>query len=215
MRVPVSMLACAVLVACAALRPTPQPAPVPASPAAVKRNGESAPAIPVLNTENQEQKRAQIRQTLAKDERSAPTYSDLGYYLDVLQGRLNQSIGPGIAISRDIDCLRIDLAHRLKFAADGVQLSGADRESLVSLASVLAEYKATLVSVRVSAGDANSETVRLANLRAQTLARYLLESGVASKHVVIISAQPGSANKGSPSIELVLEPILRRGQDQR
>lgn len=169
----------------------------------------------MLNTENQEQKRAQIRQTLAKDERDAPTYSDLGYYLDVLQGRLNQSIGPGVTITRGLDRLTIDLARRLKFDADGAQLSPSDRDSLVPLANVLAEYKSTLVSVRVGAGDADSEAVRLANLRAQALARYLSESGVATKHLVIVSAQPASSATSSPAIDLVLEPILQTGPNKQ
>jgi outer membrane protein OmpA-like peptidoglycan-associated protein len=172
----------------------------------VKR--DTPPAIQVLKPENEDQKKAQIRQTLAKAERDAPNSSDLGYYLDVLQGRLNQAIGPGMT-TRGIDNIRTDLTHRLKFAADGAQLAASDRDALLPLANVLAEYKTTLVSVRVGAVDTDAEAMRLASQRAQALARYLSDSGVAAKHiVVVITAQPGGADN-PPKIELVLEPILR------
>lgn len=218
-RAPVCLLAFAMLAACAATRPTPPPSPAPPRvappPAVVKRSTENPPAIRVLNTENEEQKRAQIRQTLAKNERNAPNQADLGYYLDVLQGRVTQAIGRSMTITRGTDSLTLDLADGLKFAADGAQLGAADRDFLAPLANVLAEYKSTLVSVRVAAGDTDPGAVRLANLRAQALARYLSESGVAAQHLVIMSTQPAAAATGAPRIELVLEPILQAAGDRQ
>ncbi len=212
------------LAACAAHRPAPavvKPHSEPGATAVKPRIETAAPAakphmeaIQVVHPENEERGKAQIRQSLARSERDVPAYSDLGYYLDVLQGRLNQSIGSRMTIARGPDRLTIDLARQLKFAEDGAQLSPSDRDALVPLINVLAEYQATLVSVKANAGDVDPQAVRLANLRAQALAQYLLESGIAPKHIVIVSAQPDGGVKEPAGVAVVLEPILRTTGDK-
>jgi len=128
---------------------------------------------------------------------------DVGYYLDVLHGRLQQRLDPAVIIGRERDSIVLDLSRRLGFARDDAQLDDADRALLLPLAQVLDEYRAALVSVRVSADDDAVVARRLAQQRANGIMRLLTDSGIAAERVVALVPN-AAARAGDAHVEIVL-----------
>ncbi len=185
--------------------PRPPPAVVPVTPVA-----EPAPAFVVLAPASYEQEKRRIRQTLGKNDREALAASEVGYYLDVLQGRLRQVAGRNVVVTRKGERLVLDLSRQVSFEPTGSQLGPGTRESMAALNKVLVEYRNVLVSVRVSPVDAASlSNPRLAEQRALSLARQFADAGVANKRIVVagVPAKPGRAS--ATRVELQLEPIVR------
>lgn len=133
---------------------------------------------------------------------------EVSYYLDVLQGRLQQSVDPGVIVSRTGSGIALDFSRRVGFAAAGAHPDDADRALLAPLSKVLAEYRMTRVWVRVSAdGDASAASA-LAQQRASAIARVLEESGIAAARIRA-SAAAVMARDGDAHVEVELEPIVR------
>jgi outer membrane protein OmpA-like peptidoglycan-associated protein len=133
--------------------------------------------------------------------------ADVGYYLDVLQGRLQQSVDPAIIVSRADRSIVLDFSRRISFAADDTRLDDVDRGLLASLSKVLVEYRPTLVSIRVTAEDAEAAARALAQRRAGAIARALAGSGVSAAHIkTAVPDEPG--RDGDTRVEIELEPIV-------
>lgn len=132
--------------------------------------------------------------------------NDVGYYLDVLQGRLQQSVDPGVIVSRAGSGIVLDFSRRFGFAASDNQLDEVDRKLLAPLAGVLVEYRPTLVAIRVSADDAGTTARALAQRRAGAIALALTSSGVSTARVrtIVLDAEERS---GDPRVEIELEAI--------
>ena len=126
--------------------------------------------------------------------------------MDVLQGRLKQVAGKSVGIGRKGDRIVLDLTGRTAFDASNTQISAGTHGVLMALAKVLVEYRMTLLSVHVRAGDASTHAIdpRLSEQRAQAIAHDLAEAGVAIKRIVI--AAVGSEKR--VRVELILEPIV-------
>jgi len=131
--------------------------------------------------------------------------ADVGYYMDVLQGRLKQVMG-SIGVGRQGNRIVLDLTSRMTFSPGSTQLGASDHTILASVSKVLVEYRMTLVSVRVRAADAAAHAIdaSLSEQRAQAIANDLAESGVAPGRIVI--ARLGAENR--THVELSLEPIV-------
>ena len=128
---------------------------------------------------------------------------EVGYFLDVLQGRLRQTLNPMEIIGRDRDSIVLDFSQRIVFAADETQLDDAGRASLLSLAKVLLEYRSALVSVRVDATDDTAFSRKLAQHRAKAIEHALTECGIAAARIV--AAEPGrAARNGSTHVQILL-----------
>jgi outer membrane protein OmpA-like peptidoglycan-associated protein len=133
---------------------------------------------------------------------------EVGYYLDVLHGRLQQRLDPAVTIGRERGSIVLDLSRRLGFAVDDAQLDDAARALLLPLTKVLDEYRAALVSVRVSAGDDTGDARKLAQQRANGIMHLLTDSGIAAARVVAFV--PGTAARdGYTHVEIVLAPETR------
>lgn len=196
------------LAACARQHPRPTP-PRPAVKPPVA--APAAPTVTVIEPGNYDQDRARIKQNLARSERDSLPPTDIGYTMDVLQGRLRQVIGRALAVVRQGDRLVVDLSDQVAFTPGAVQIDPAGRQILDPLCRVLVEYRMTLVSISV-----RSEIVRNdPDPRALSLARFLIGAGVPSKRIVVLS--PGASHLpvgstvpgGRVRIELQIEPIVR------
>jgi len=186
-----SALLAVAMFALAACATHPRPAPPPA------RQARSVPAP-----------RTRVRVPPAPPANSADSLApaDVGYYMDVLQGRLRQVAGRSIALSRQGDRIVIDLTSRMVFAPGSTQLGAGDHAIIASLSRVLVEYRKTLVSVRVRAADPATHAIdpRLSQQRAQAIANDLAEAGVGTRRIVV--AGVGAENR--VHVELSLEPIV-------
>lgn len=182
-------------------KPTSRPKPAASAPAA------ATPGKAAVDRRNYEAEKERIKQSLAKNGRDALAPSDVGYYLDVLQGRLKQVAGKGIGISRQGERIVVDISNRATFDSSGTQISADFRSVLTPLSKVLVEYRMTVVAVRVRSDEAAARAnhPRLAEQRAQALARQLVGAGIASNRIIIADTDPEHRAR----IELQVEPIVR------
>ena len=220
----VAVAALLTLAACAAPRtraPPPMPpakptrsaraAPVPAPAPKPQPKPLPTPSLPEPAVNRFEQDKSSARQALAQDNRSALAGSEVGYYMDVLQGRLKQVADKTVGVGRRRDLIVLLVPDG--FAPGSAQLSAGARASVTRLIAVLAEYRKTTVSVRVSGGDAGakSDSPLLADQRGLAVADYLANAGVAEKRIVVAAGHPAAAKSGADKrlrIELQLEPIV-------
>jgi outer membrane protein OmpA-like peptidoglycan-associated protein len=180
-------------------RPTPPPALTPMPPA-----------------RNFGQEKARRKLELAADPRNAVGASEVGYYLDVLLGRLKQNLGPETGIARHGEHIVIVLPGSAAFEIGSAELSPGLRAKLAPLAKALLEFRRVLVSVHIrsDASVIGASNPRLAQARAQVVASTLGGAGLDPKRILIApfgpappaAAQPGVG--GRTRIEIDLEPVL-------
>jgi outer membrane protein OmpA-like peptidoglycan-associated protein len=169
------------------------------------------PGTVVLDPLNYERDKDRIKQALVRDSDSlAPT--EVGYYMDVLQGRLKQLADKRMAVARHDD--RIVLALTLSFESGGARIDSGSTEILTPLSRVLVEYRMTLVSVHIGADDDSAAgRPQLAEQRARVVAQHLVDAGVRRKRIVIagagVSRSPLASLENSTHVELQVEPIVR------
>ena len=177
---------------------------VPAAPAPART---PAPVITVSESRSYEQEKIRSKLALSKNSRDSLASSEVGYYMDVLQGRLKQVAGKSMGIARHGDRIVIDLSDRAGFEPGSAQIKPGIREILTPLSKVLVEYRKTLLSVRVRADDtgAHASNQQLAEQRALALAHYLSDLGVSDKRIV--TGGVGSENR--VRVELQVEPVVR------
>ena len=194
-------------------RPTPPPPVRPTPP---------PPAPPVLAPTPAarnfaQEKAARKLQLAAADPRNAVAPAEVGYYLDVLVGRLKQALGADTGVARHGGHVVVVLPAGATFAVGSSALTPAQRGKLAPLARALLEYRRVLVSVHVRA-DASvigASNPRLAEQRAQVIAAYLGGAGLDPRRILTAPAGPSRPAPNRPGsggrtrIEIQLEPVLR------
>lgn len=211
-------MAMLLLVACAE---SPKRTLPPKKPLATKPT-VSAPVQPVskgmalVDPGNHEQEKSRIKAQLSKGVRDSLPASEVGYYMDVLQASIKKKVGNnrGIGIARSNDRIVIVMTGASGFDGVNHKISPGTRSFLAPLSKVLVEYRMTLVSVRIRAdsSDGRAGNPQLTEQRTQSVARFLLDNGVAVKRMVVVGAARSSANSTSGSrerIELQIEPVVR------
>jgi hypothetical protein len=174
-------------------RPAPKPAPVAPAPAPVF-------AFAILDPAHLERDRTRALRLLAAGE--ALPAAEVGYLLDVLQGRLRQLAGIQASVTRRGQGLRVDLSRAVTFVPGKAQ-PGAGA-LLAPLGKLLGDYRQVLVTVRVDpAGDAP-----LGLARGMALAQALADAGVPKKRIVVVGTT-GAHRAAGPRVELQLDPIVR------
>ena len=145
----------------------------------------------------------QPRESLAK--------AEAGYYLDVLQGRVKPMVRAGLSLSRQADRVDIELSGRAGFVAGSGQISPLMREMLARLAAVLAEYRKTVVTVRVRGDDSSplAGRARLAELRGLAVTAYLVDAGVPRRRILLTSAAAAANPSAGGRLVLQIEPVVR------
>jgi hypothetical protein len=189
---------CVVLAACSG---QPKKRAAPAQPV----SATPVPTISAVDAQHYERDKERVKLALAKDNRDALAKSEVGYYMDVLEGRLNQVAHVGV--TRLGDRIRLDMPGRFDRTGDPRAL-----ETLAGLAKVLAEYRTIFVSVRVIGDDSQSKVAsRQPEQDAQAIARQLVVDGIDARRIVIPALAPSTTSTGEAGmrIELELEPIVR------
>lgn len=195
------------------------PAPIPsAKPAQAPAVAPSKGPI-VLGGRGFEEGKRKIKATLAKDPAAALPPQDVGYYIDVLQGRLKQIAGTqvGMVVGRQDNDVILDVSARLDFAAGSARITPGIREMLGPIVKVLAEYRMLLVAVTASPDDAGDAApdMRLVEQRGLAIARHLAGAGIAASRIVVAgssAARPpeaGTLPETRTHLEIHLEPIVR------
>ncbi len=181
-------------------------------------------ATPPPAARNFAQEKARRKLELASaDPRNAIGAAEVGYYLDVLVGRLKQRLGPDTGIARHGQHVVVVLPASAAFPVGGNTLPPVLRAKLAALSQVLVEYRRMLVGVQVRA-DASvigASNPRLAEQRAQVIAAYLGGAGVDPRRILLApagpvrpaAARPGVA--GRSRIQIQLEPVLRANPHSR
>jgi outer membrane protein OmpA-like peptidoglycan-associated protein len=211
-----SIMVLLLLVACTAQHPRPPlRKPPPRSPDSVVA---PAAGIAVLNPGSYEQDKARIKAMLANNDGDSLASTEVGYYLDVLQGRLKQVAGQSLGVARRGDRIVLTWSIRDGFEPAGSKISPGMREALKPLSKALVEYRKTFVSIQIRPEDAGTPTsnARLAEQRASAVAHGLAENGVAGKRIVIVGSgartDQAAAVKAGPEspvrIELQIEPLV-------
>ncbi|MGH8110241.1 MAG: OmpA family protein [Arenimonas sp.] len=165
---------------------------------------------------NHEREKNRIKSLLSKSTGDSLPAAEVGYYLDVLQGRLKQKIGnsKGVGIARSNDRIVIVMTGGSGFEATNSQISPGIRQFLAPLSKILVEYRMTLVSIRIRSDNSATKmsNPQLTEQRAQAVAKYLMDAGVSNKRMVVVGAGKSGANSAAGSrerIELQIEPIVR------
>jgi outer membrane protein OmpA-like peptidoglycan-associated protein len=185
----------------------PHQAPAVATTVASVRVAAASETRPYAN--------ASVRRTLGSSGRNALGPTDVGYYMDVLQGRLTQEIGKDGRIERRGDSIVLLLPTG--FDIDSSQLNPAGRQIMRALTGILVEYRLTVVSVQIRGveSDAHGANLPLASDRAEAFSKYLAEAGIAGKRIA--TAGEGSRLPPIPGVgdrpdgirvELQLSPIV-------
>jgi outer membrane protein OmpA-like peptidoglycan-associated protein len=144
-----------------------------------------------------------------------------GYYMDVQETKLRQKLeGTGVHVVRSGDNIRLVMPGDVTFETNSSSLDSKFFSVLDSVATVLQEYKSTLVTVAgytdsTGAADYNQ---RLSEKRATTVALYLHGRGVAQERLAAIGhgeMHPVAGNDTAEGrsrnrrVEITLEPITK------
>ena len=181
-------------------RPTPPPLKPP----------EATPPSPARNFG---QEKARRKLELSADERNSVGAAEVGYYLDVLLGRLKQRLGADTSVLRQGQRIVVLLPTGANFPVGETALPPALRAKLGPLSQVLVEYRRVLVSVyvRPDGSVVGASNPRLAEQRAKVVAAYLGGAGIDPRRVLLAppaAPRPGTA-LGRNRIEIELEPVLK------
>ncbi|MEO7251313.1 MAG: hypothetical protein ABIW30_01755, partial [Arenimonas sp.] len=140
--------------------------------------------------------------------------AEVGYYMDVLQGRLKQVPGGKLGVARRRNVIALVMPDA--FDAGGARLNRVARAIFLQVSKVLVEYRKTTVTVRVGddAAKTTPGTAPLATLRGTALADELRLAGVGSRRIVVAAPPAGIASKGKTAsvkraqLEILLAPIV-------
>jgi hypothetical protein len=193
------LLLCGALAACAQTKthaPIPPPhtsSPPKAAPAHAANAAETPPYA-------QDTERAKV--IMAKKRGESLGDDDVGYYMDVLQGRLRQSLAPVAHIGRAQLTLAITIDGGCE-PAPRAQLDADARSALSSLAAILAEYRKTVVLVQTRDGGGNAAPSEPRSLEycALAAARQLAASGVGAARLAVPHGT--HATRATPSAPVV------------
>jgi hypothetical protein len=193
-------------------KPAPRkpPAPKPALPKPVP--AEAAPEVRVVDAAVVEQETQRLVAMLGGSADESIVASEEGYYLDVLQGRLQQGLGKRAAIRRDGPAISLEIPGGMTTDTSGPRLDSATQDILGRFGKVLVEYHATVVAVRVF--DAGVATT-VPTPSALEVVRCLVQAGAASTHLLLVAPgapradQPQSASNTDIRIHLRIQPIPR------
>jgi outer membrane protein OmpA-like peptidoglycan-associated protein len=203
-----------------------EPVPVAtesAQPAAPPPQSTGPPQIQVaiLDPDDDADALARHWQALLETSDDALNSNDVGYYIDILEGRLiQQGRDNSVSVTRKGNTFTLLITGSEAFDSNRSRLKPEVRDSLASITGILEEYRNILISIfghTDSAGDARYNQ-RLSEWRAQSVARYLIDGGVAAKRMAIIGygeTRPSATNETAEGrsrnrrVELLLAPLAK------
>jgi len=144
-----------------------------------------------------------------------------GYYMDVQEAKLRQKLeGTGVHVVRSGNDIRLVMPGDVTFETNSASLDSKFFSVLDSVATVLQEYKSTLVTVAgyTDSTGAAEYNQKLSEKRATTVALYLHSRGVAGERLAAIGhgeAHPVATNDTAEGrsrnrrVEITLDPITK------
>ncbi len=203
-----------------------EPVPVvteSAQPAAPPPQSISPPQthVAILDPDNDADALARHWQALLETSDDALNSNDVGYYIDILEARLIQQVRDNsVSVTRKGNTFTLLIAGSETFDSNRSRLKPGVKDSLASITGILEEYRNILISIfghTDSAGDARYNQ-RLSEWRAQSVAQYLIDGGVAARRMVIIGygeTRPSATNETAEGrsrnrrVELLLAPLAK------
>ena len=206
--------------------PTVAPAPKPAaSPVKKPQPAKPAPAAPMtggialIEPQSFASEKARLKLTMAKAGGDAVITAELGYYLDVLLGRLKQVAARGVGITRGDDRIVLNVAGTFAVTPTNPQPEADLQNVLNPICKVLVEYRATLVSIHVKNDEPGESAAdaEIAEQRALAVGQYFVKAGVSVKRILVVgstnhvatSTEKTAESSGRAHVELELEPVER------
>jgi outer membrane protein OmpA-like peptidoglycan-associated protein len=158
------------------------------------------------------------RQTLVNAGRRVNP-DEIGYYMDVQQARLQQVGGPWLGVIRIGHGVRLSLPGRWSFEVASAELSPSAQSALSSVATVLADYRLSLITVHGYTDDSGDAAFNqtLSEQRALAVARHLVSEGVAADRIVVVghgAEDPLASNASQDGreenrrVELQVDPLV-------
>ncbi|MBS0583735.1 MAG: hypothetical protein JSS42_11600 [Proteobacteria bacterium] len=181
-------------------KPVAKPAPAPVA---------SAPQVPVVPAQEADKVRSETKLALAQDKRNAMVSADVGYYLDVLYGRLKQGADPGIQVARTNEGVRIDFNESLSLTQEEAQSAVDDCHRLMPLTRVLREYEQTLIALHATARRLDSASRPTVERRIRGYTSCLISAGISNKRVLILVAEDAAVDSGTLHVQMRIEPVVR------
>lgn len=198
--------------------PAPEAMPTPAAPTPAP----PTPAPPVVAVVSPAQYPPELQrrmQELARSESERLGAGDVGYYMDVQQARLQQIGQARVLVERQNSRLVVTVVGATTFEVGSTQLTSDATATLDQLASVLADYDRTMVSVHghTDASGDEQANLRLSERRALAVAEFLLGRGVGRERLVAVghgstknvaSNDTAEGRDRNRRIELHLDPVV-------
>lgn len=145
----------------------------------------------------------------------------VGVYMDTQEAKLRQQLeGTGVSVTRNGDNIILNMPSAITFDVNSAALKGDFFSVLDSVNLVLKEYKSTLVTVagHTDSSGADDYNMSLSQQRAQTVAQYLNNKGVATERLAAVGygeSQPVASNNTADGkarnrrVEITLDPITQ------
>lgn len=142
-----------------------------------------------------------------------------GYYMDVQEAKLRQKLeGTGVRVKRDGNDISLIMPGDVTFEKNSASLDSRFFSVLDSVATVLDEYKSTLITVAgyTDSTGASDYNRKLSEKRASTVAVYLNSRGVVKERLAAVGhgEQKPVAGNNTPDgraknrrVEITLDPI--------
>lgn len=113
---------------------------------------------------------------------------DVGYYMDVQEARLRQAGGTALRLTRRGASVILELPGHLNFEVGRARLSPAALTALAGVATVLVDYRLTIISVEGHTDDSGdaAQNRTLSEQRASAVARQLTSKGVEVERLVVV-----------------------------
>ncbi len=145
----------------------------------------------------------------------------VGYYMDTQEAKLREKLeSTGVSVTRNGDNIILNMPSAITFDVNSSALKANFFSVLDSVNLVLKEYKSTLVTVagHTDSSGADDYNMRLSQQRAQTVATYLNNNGVATERLAAVGygeSQPVASNDTAEGkarnrrVEITLDPITQ------
>lgn len=109
-----------------------------------------------------------------------------GYYMDTQEAKLRQQLeATGVRVERIGDTIKLIMPGNITFATDSSSLQPSFTDVLNSVVQVVKEYDKTLLQINGYTDSTGSfqYNQKLSEQRAESVARYFLNSGIASSRI--------------------------------
>lgn len=145
----------------------------------------------------------------------------VGYYMDVQEAKLRQRLeDTGVGVTREGENIVLNMPSNITFGVNESTLRPDFTDVLESVASVLEEYKSTMIEVAGHTDNTGSEQYNqlLSQQRAQAVTNYLIQFGVEPVRIdtvgygensPIASNNTAAGRQQNRRVELTLLPYVK------